>query len=416
MIGFFRFLRTATLWHLNSIVPIIAVACLLSFSSYAFSTPATRMAMANAYFESELYDQALKEYEALLESTGPFPALLNNIGLVWQKKGDFQKAEKYYRESLKIDSDYTDSLNNLGLVYVVSGRLREAIFTLQRAVRLDPYRAEYHESLGLAYEGSDLFDAAIESFKRGIELEPSFDLWRKLGNVLARADRYSEALSALREAAEIDRTRLLPWVDMIIIHYARREYTRSQLTFDELLRTIDRELPYAEDMKKVEKIFRDWYVSSMLHLSRSFYEMDHPGWVPSGSVNFEELQSGGYLTSLHPEASRLLDLADYVIDKEGIPVTEKWGPHPYAAVFVPRLLRMRQEGYEKICAYRRAFLTLAWTSWSTFTGEPMLELDQRELLESGYIPEIMSCPQGGDYEGDRYGARCTVHGITAGER
>lgn len=373
-------------------------------------TPAMRMDMANAYYRDGLYEQALHEFEVLLEVTGPFPALYNNIGLVWMEKGHLSNGEKYFRKALSLDPEFSDSLNNLGLLYIRKGRIREAVFTLQRAVRNDPEKSEYHESLSRAYEEAGLMEQAAESCFKAIELKECPLLWRKYGILLGKTGAYEEALSALRNAIDLDASRVLPWLDMLELHYIRRETARAQMAFDSLLRAIDRTEPHKEDMQVVKQVFLDWYASALLHLARSFYGQDNPDWSQASGFNLEELQSRGYLANLHPDADSIIDAADITIDENGVPVSKSWSGHPYARDIVSRISRRRLDAFEEICRLRRNTLDMAWTLWGIFQDEHLLELNQRLLLEEGFISQILSCPQGGAIEGARGTVGCSIHG------
>jgi tetratricopeptide (TPR) repeat protein len=52
------------------------------------------------------YDEALKEFKASVELEPYFAIGLFNIGLVFEKMGDFQQAARYYRKALQADPDF----------------------------------------------------------------------------------------------------------------------------------------------------------------------------------------------------------------------------------------------------------------------------------------------------------------------
>ncbi len=69
--------------------------------------------IAYSYAELKKYDYAKKHYEFLIEKEGMTPGAANNLGLIYEKKGDIKNALKFYKEAFEIDSKDKTICNNV---------------------------------------------------------------------------------------------------------------------------------------------------------------------------------------------------------------------------------------------------------------------------------------------------------------
>ena len=68
---------------------------------------------------SKAYDRLIKAYE----KDNKNPDILNYLGYILRKKGDFEKGEEYYLLGLQIDPDHKGINEYLGELYVVTDRI-----------------------------------------------------------------------------------------------------------------------------------------------------------------------------------------------------------------------------------------------------------------------------------------------------
>lgn len=75
---------------------------------------------------------------------------LNNVALVYDRKGDTKRALQYYEEALRIQTDQAEKttvLNNIALLYNKDGDSKKALSKLEEAIAIDR-RLGNHHSLG----------------------------------------------------------------------------------------------------------------------------------------------------------------------------------------------------------------------------------------------------------------------------
>jgi signal transduction histidine kinase len=181
-----------------------------------------------AYMYRGNYDSSLSYHLKSLEireAEGDQKAIgtsRNNIGIVYFKLRNYEKALDYYLQSLAVKRELNDKVNleriliNLGLTYNSLGRPTDAIASFNEALDVcgtncsDAVLKEGNYGLGAAYFSLDKNDVARIKFIKSLELsKKQNDLRYSIENLigLARIDRsllnYEESLKYLKEANDL---------------------------------------------------------------------------------------------------------------------------------------------------------------------------------------------------------------------
>jgi tetratricopeptide (TPR) repeat protein len=187
--------------------------------------------MAVVYQDRGQYDKALqvlKESLQIQRDAGDqnYQALcLNSIGYVYLSRGDSDNAFTYFqqslqlREKLAVPGDIADSLHGLGQAYGATGQYDQAIATFLKAVDLWRKAGDNHgaalesHQMGLVFQYQGRFGAALSAMQDA--LKPMRDLKDRshdtaqilndLGDTLAKAGRGAEAGPILEEAQGLAR-------------------------------------------------------------------------------------------------------------------------------------------------------------------------------------------------------------------
>jgi arylsulfatase A-like enzyme/Tfp pilus assembly protein PilF len=128
------------------------------------------------------YDKVISRFEEMSMREADYdPAIWNNIGIAYVKKGNLEEAIKAYEMGLSLDDKLPELNNNLANAYFSLGLQSKDSFLLSRcfeyykkAIELDPkYSAPYH-GLGHAYMQDGNQAGAIYCWEKALAANPAF--------------------------------------------------------------------------------------------------------------------------------------------------------------------------------------------------------------------------------------------------
>jgi tetratricopeptide (TPR) repeat protein len=180
----------------------------------AFLVPAVAIALAACATVTRLqvahWENGQALFEHALRVTRDNYVAHNNLGSLFESRGDLERAATQFEQSLRIRPDFPPAHNNLGLVLTQRGDLPRAIEHLERAVALEPGYAEAHNNLGAALQRQGKIARAAEQFERAVSLDPNHaEAHNNLGVILEHrrdpvraAEHYDRALRIDPDFAE----------------------------------------------------------------------------------------------------------------------------------------------------------------------------------------------------------------------
>jgi len=195
--------------------------------------------------------------------------LLLTLGILYWRKGNFERAHELLQEALglavKIQDNWFEAecYNALALVHTGLERIDEAIRAYKQAIRLAPDQIfvwnnlgnlcakierndealaaflkaiEYNpkdpiawNGLGNVYAKIGYTDDAITAYRKSIQFMPNFaQPWNGLGDVYASSGRVDEALKAYNKAIELNKHYVTPWLRLGSL-YARQDRFREAI-------------------------------------------------------------------------------------------------------------------------------------------------------------------------------------------
>jgi len=117
-------------------------------------------------------DAAEKAFAGVLAQGGKQAFVYNNLGIVYQKRGDDEHALAQFREAVRLNARYAAPRVMMGSSLLALGRTKEAVVELEAAVKIDPREPEAHLELARAYARAGKFTGAVEQFRQLRELAP----------------------------------------------------------------------------------------------------------------------------------------------------------------------------------------------------------------------------------------------------
>ncbi len=148
----------------------------------------------NSFYKGQFSD-AISQFQEVVESDvadEQKAIALTYIGIIYDDRGEYDKAVDYYKRALKYNPEYTPAYRNLALTYRHAGNLEEAVKAIEKALDIDPenlnnmvlfgnllflqnrYKdaaAKYEKALEFDKENpSALYNLALTRFKLGDEI------------------------------------------------------------------------------------------------------------------------------------------------------------------------------------------------------------------------------------------------------
>jgi adenylate cyclase len=175
-------------------------------SSYALSWAMlakaySRQAWQNYINQGQGYEQARA---AALKSISLDPQLAEGhlvLGAIKMYYDfDWKGAESEFKEALRSEPSNPALINNIGVLYQILGQWDQAIEKLQQALSLDPLRPIYYNNQGANLTYAGRIEEANEHYKKSLEINPQFQRAHMyLGRNLLIQGRNTEAFDEMKK-------------------------------------------------------------------------------------------------------------------------------------------------------------------------------------------------------------------------
>ena len=117
-------------------------------------------------------DAAEKTFLRVLKEGGKVAFVYNNLGIVYQQRGDRERALAQFREAIRLQPDYAAPHVLMGSILLAMGKFPEAARELETAVKLQPKDPLVRLQLAKAYRGAEDMLRAADKFQALRELAP----------------------------------------------------------------------------------------------------------------------------------------------------------------------------------------------------------------------------------------------------
>jgi len=98
----------------------------------------------------------------------------SNLGIVFNKLTEYQKAIDCHKKVLQIEPNNADAYNNLGINYKQLGETDLAKSHLYKAIEINPNHANAYNNLGTLLKSLGEHEKALSTFKKALAIEPNF--------------------------------------------------------------------------------------------------------------------------------------------------------------------------------------------------------------------------------------------------
>ena len=146
------------------------------------------------------YYKKIKDLSYATKEVNPRDAVAyNQIGELFQKKGNYALPKELYQKAIDIDPTLSEPHHNLGVIYLYEDRFNGALDELEKARKLSPDDARIRHRLGIAKAGLLKPLDALKEYDEAIALDPEYTpAYLEKAKLLYSLRRYAEATVACR--------------------------------------------------------------------------------------------------------------------------------------------------------------------------------------------------------------------------
>lgn len=130
----------------------------------------------------------------------------NNLGLIYQAKGQHEQAITRFKTALVLDEDHEYAHLNLALSYEAMGRVEEARRHYQRGLERNQWNPEAINVVGGFFARQRQWEQARICYERALQLRPdNVPIMRNLAQVLVEGGQHREALPHVERGLDLAR-------------------------------------------------------------------------------------------------------------------------------------------------------------------------------------------------------------------
>ena len=175
------------------------------------------MSLGNLYRYGSQWNKAIDVYKQAINVKKSEPDFnlwdsYYKIGMCYERKKDWKKAEKYLLKALDYSSYQPDVLNYLGYTYLdldISNKFDDAKKMLEQALKQKPDDAYVLDSMGWYFFKVGRFNDSLKIFEYAILIDPSDPTINDhFGDVLWKSGKFSQARYQWRKALDINENQL----------------------------------------------------------------------------------------------------------------------------------------------------------------------------------------------------------------
>jgi protein O-mannosyl-transferase len=160
------------------------------------------------YHRNGNLDQALEYYRSALESSPRcFAELHNNMGLIYDQKGQIEKAEQAFFDALQCNENFIQPYRNLSLAMIKTGQVEQALKHLNTALVKWPEDMKLLALEGYVQRFLGDYAKAFLLFKRAQDIDPrDAKICLYLAELYFRRDMDSKAQEQIQQFATLEKT------------------------------------------------------------------------------------------------------------------------------------------------------------------------------------------------------------------
>lgn len=181
---------------------------------------------------------AARLYKELLRSDESNVEYLKQLGSIYVRAGQDEKAIPYYEQIITFNPDNTDSMVSLGAIFRRLKRYEDSVNILHKAQDISSSNPNINYNLGFTYKEMGDYDDAIDAFESVISRNPDDVLAHNhLGSIYSAKKEYEPAIAAFKRGLQVDQNHPILNYNLAHVYEATNNYPEAVRSYEIALKT-----------------------------------------------------------------------------------------------------------------------------------------------------------------------------------
>jgi tetratricopeptide (TPR) repeat protein len=166
--------------------------------------PESPLAKGDALYEQKKYEEALEEYQKVIEENPDLYLTFDKIGICYLRLNNQEKAIEYFKKMLEHDPQSLGTLINLSAIYFEQGNLEEGMKYFKQLDESTLTDKGTFYNIGVLLFKNNQIDMAIEYLGKCVAMDPDFvDGYYQLGLANLNKGDMEEAKKNFKKVIEL---------------------------------------------------------------------------------------------------------------------------------------------------------------------------------------------------------------------
>ena len=162
-------------------------------------------ALGDVYFNLNNLEQASKFLKLAKQLVSNDPILLNTLGAVEMKKGNYGISEKYFLKSIQNKKDNRSAFNNIAALYQKTGQVNKSLEIFNALLLKFPNDQNLLNNIGNVLIDLNRYEDAIKHLQNAIKINSSQStFFSNLGRALFFLEKYKDAEKMLNKSLDLN--------------------------------------------------------------------------------------------------------------------------------------------------------------------------------------------------------------------
>ena len=181
---------------------------------------------------------AARLYKELLRSDESNVEYLKQLGSIYVRSGDDEKAIPYYEQIITFHPENTEAMVSLGAIFRRLKRYEDSVNILHKAQDISSSNTTINYNLGFTYKEMGDYDDAIDAFETVIDRNPDDVLAHNhLGSIYFAKKEYNKAIAAYKKGLQVDQNHPILNYNLAHVYEDTRNFPESVRCYETALKT-----------------------------------------------------------------------------------------------------------------------------------------------------------------------------------